>query len=312
MINRLQQRLDEEEFGLESNFETTTTTTTVVTVTPSAEQLPHQQVTTKPISLVSNRMDTTTVATTANEKKSEEVLDEATPVHENKTNVDKAYTTAWTIDTNKVDTEVTGITEASLEEKKRLRADRFGIPLKPSPVEATEKDTDDEFVNKLEEEIKKAKRMGLPFKDFLKKKNEIIQKRKKSTTDTQEETIVDEQNRKRNGQNKSDDVATNSKKQRIGQQNTKEGKELAAVDNLESLPLPELQKRLDRAKKYNLEPAAIDKIKEAIIKKPLDDLDSLSKDELQKRLDRAEKFNSGQATIDKIKAALRKFRFGGV
>jgi hypothetical protein len=131
-------------------------------------------------------------------------------------------------------------------------------------------------------------------------------------TDTQEETVVDEQNRKRNGQKKSKDLAANSKKQRVGQQNTKEGKEPAAVDNLGSLPLPELQKRLDRAKKYSLEPAAIDKIKEAIIKKPLDDLDSLSKDELQKRLDRAEKFKSDQATIDKIKAALRKFRFGGV
>jgi hypothetical protein len=61
-----------------------------------------------------------------------------------------------------------------------------------------------------------------------------------------------------------------------------------------------------------LESAATDKIKEAIIKKPLDDLDSLTKEELQKRLDRAEKFKSDQATIDKIKAALRKFRFGGV
>jgi len=310
LINRLQQRLDEEEFGLETNFETTP----VVTATASAEQ--QQQVATKPLSVVSNLMgtNTTTAITTVKEMKSEELTEEATPVHGNKTNEeDKTSTAAWTIDTNKVQTEVNGITEASLEEKKRLRAERFGIPLKPSTVKATEKDTDDELLNKLEEDIKKAKRMGLTFKDLIKKKNEIIQKRKKSTADNQEvEAVVDEQNRKRDGHVRNDDVTTNSKKQRVGQQVTKEGKELPAVDALESLPLPELQKRLDRAKKFNLESAAVDKIKEAIIKKPLDDLDSLSKEELQKRLDRAEKFKSDQATIDKIKAALRKFRFGGV
>lgn len=322
-----------------------------------AQQVEQQQASTQTLSVVSEPTDTTTSTTTAmkaNQKKREGMSDEPTPVHDNKTSEEKTFN-SWKIDTTKVETNVDGTAEASLEQKKKLRAERFGIPSKPSSASNTERDADDELLEKLEEEIKKAKRMGLPFKDLLKKKKEIVQR--KAPQDTKQEDVSDKQeqrmkknstdkkkpgkevasinnrvtpgnrennqkvqsksktevvqDRKRNGNGERDVSATSispKKKQRVGQKVTKEQ---PVVDDLDSLPLPELQKRLDRAIKYNLEPAAVDKIKEAIMKKPINDLESMSKEELQKRLDRAEKFKMDQAAVDRIKAALRKVRFGG-
>mmetsp|Transcript_19701 Transcript_19701/g.28112 ORF Transcript_19701/g.28112 Transcript_19701/m.28112 type:complete len:385 (+) Transcript_19701:98-1252(+) len=350
LINRLQQRLDEEEFGLETNFGTATT----ATIAPTPEVTQPEKITATTKILSSTKAATTTIKV---DKKAspplEEQSDDATPIHNNvtaTTSDEKDTTATWEIDT-------------------------------------TPEDTDDALLAKLEEEIKKAKRLGIPTKELVKRKQEILKKKTVPIANQEGGTDRNKRSKNTDHQKKADEGVKNDrtdrhnkdkstgqkqskadgdknlkrgsgvnsappeKKQRSERQAAKQtdklnelsteelqkrldrankfGSDPSAIEaamkkkqegsktkvppltvNVDGLTLPELQKHLKRAKKFESEDSTVEKIQEAIAKKSLNDLESLSKDELQKRLDRALKYNSDPAIIDKIKTVMRKFRFG--
>lgn len=345
----MQQRLDEEEFGLETNFGTATPGTIVTT--PEVTQ--PEKITTTTKSQSGAKTATTTIKVDKKVSPSlEEQSDDATPIHNNVTATasdEKDMTATWEIDT-------------------------------------TPKDADDALLAKLEEEIKKAKRLGVPTKELVKRKQEIIKKKtvpignQEGGTDRNKRSKNADHQKKADGGVKNDRTDRHNKDQSTGRKQSKNdgdknlkrssgvnsappekrqrserqaakqtdrlnelsteelqklldrankfGLDPSAIEaamkkkqegsktkappltvDFDGLTLPELQKRLERAKKFDPTGSTVEKIQEAIAKKPLNDLESLSKVELQKRLDRALKYNSDPAIIEKIKTVMRKFRF---
>ena len=250
LINRLQQRLDEEEFGLDSLGAGAAEARTSV-LAPVATDVENE------VNLIASVSRTKGVAKS----------DDVTP---------KTKPSSATFSDSAAAASADG---ASLVEKRKARALRFGMPAPPTTVQAAD---EGELVH-LEEEIKNAKRMGMPFKRLVQKKKDIEQRQKEKSVKREGDKKQqhpdgdkeDDKNRKRGGGGDGDGV-------------------IGSTTNF------------GRVKKQRGNPPS----QRQQQKKPANELEGLSKEELQKRLDRAIKFNLGTAVIDKIKAEMRKYRFG--
>lgn len=228
LINRLQARLDEEEFGMidmgiTASSETTTaataaapvvessavveaTTTSKKTVAPLEEELPKK----------SEGVTTTTITKTVEPAvavtSTVKAQDNTAPTGESKGSTD------------------TKPKEKSLLEKKKERAARFGIPLKES-----------------DKKEQRALRFGIPIKKDKKGPNN--QKRKSNESSNSGGGLADAPVLKSNRNNNKSKLTNNNKKQ-------KNNDEAASV-----LPKEEIEKRLARAEKFSLGQDKIDKYK---------------------------------------------------
>jgi len=241
LINRLQTRLDEEEFGLtdvagaaSASLDKPTCNPVVVhTKTEKSIEVGSKLTSEKTISV-----DTFMANQPVSKVELDFAYDPPSQITE-KVSMESAHKT--TVSLNKSTESTTAVKVMTFEEKKKSRAKRFGISLAP--------DTDPE--KKLNKEDGIGTSPGvISSADVIRSESK---KRQKTT-----------------GDNKLNDFSA-----RIG---------------LES-PSEQLVKS------------------QIAVGVPVEDLSLLSKEELQKRLDRAMKFNIRGPSIDRIKIALRKFRF---
>merc|ERR1711862_695575 len=232
LINRLQARLDEEEFGMIDDVGITTPTTT--TTTEATTDVAGNEGTTAEV-----------VEGSVTETKSN-IENTMTPKESNVT-VTTTTTTATTIINTSQDNTTTGKTETTSlsnskkketdQEKNKRRAERFGIPLK---------ETDQTLLEKKKE---RAARFGIPLKESIKKEERALRFGI---------PLVDHKNNNNNNnKRKSNDNKSLSNTMLMTGRDGKKFKE--SDDGL--LPRDEIEKRLARAEKFSLGQDAIDKYK---------------------------------------------------
>jgi len=223
LINRLQARLDEEEFGMiEMGITATSETTTAATATAAAPVVESSAVveatTTTPTKTVVPLEEVTTTTIT-------KTVEPAVAV----TSTVKAQDNTAPTGESKGSTD-TKLKEKSLLEKKKERAARFGIPLKES-----------------DKKEQRALRFGIPIKKDKKGPNN--QKRKSNEGSISGGGLADAPVLKSNRKTNKSKLTNNNKKQ-------KNNDEAASV-----LPKEEIEKRLARAEKFSLGQDKIDKYK---------------------------------------------------
>jgi SAP domain-containing ribonucleoprotein len=246
LVNRLQARLDEEEFGLAFD------TPTVTAATPVAPVVVSTPVVATPIESTPAAPLVTTLAV---DEEAALTLVEPTTLREKKT----VTTTNVTIESSQI----------SFEEKKRLRAERFGIKIVGETIPNKQTTVDGSVNNKNDSKRKKQEDNGSIV---------VPPKKQKSVFG---DTILPKEEIER----------------RL---------ERAAKYNKEDDPVTHELKAMLRKYKYGQIDKDDTTIGTSC---KLDDPDLLPKEEIERRLQRAEKFDVNDEQTMKLKAMLRRYRF---